>query len=119
MNDRYLALWRGHSSSVIEIYGLSFELCYRNVLVGRIIIQSGYGIGGQLSMTPSTFVVRIIRCANGTWQGRIGHTQTGEMRPFQSCLEMIKIMDDFVGTGRQVEKETGRHAVDWSTAYKG
>ena len=70
-------------------------------------------------MTPSTFVVRIIRCANGTWQGRIGHTQPGEMRPFQSCLEMIKIMDEFVGTGRQVERETGRNADQWPTSFRG
>ncbi|NLY30909.1 MAG: hypothetical protein GX047_09835 [Firmicutes bacterium] len=70
-------------------------------------------------MTPSTFIVRIVRCANGTWQGRIGHTQTGEMRPFQSCLEMIMIMDEFVDTGRQVERETRRHAGEWSTSFKG
>ncbi len=54
-------------------------------------------------MIPSTFIVRILRTDNGTWQGRIGHTQTGEMKTFRSCLEMLRIIDEMVGTKERLE----------------
>ncbi|NMB26132.1 MAG: hypothetical protein GX986_11435 [Firmicutes bacterium] len=58
----------------------------------------------------STFVVRVLRTEHGTWQGRVGHVQTGDMRPFQSCLELLRIMDELVGTKDSGAKETGRNA---------
>jgi hypothetical protein len=73
----------------------------------------GYDVGriyswGEIDTTPSTFIVRILRTDNGTWQGRIGHTQTGEMRTFQSCLEMLRIMDEIAGTAPQAEQKGDR-----------
>ena len=47
----------------------------------------------------STFVLRILRRDNGTWQGSLGHIQTGRMKTFQSCLEMIKILDETIDEG--------------------
>jgi hypothetical protein len=57
----------------------------------------------------STFVLRILRTDNGTWQGSIGHVQTGAMKTFQSCLEMLRIIDHSVGTKELGEKETGQN----------
>ncbi|NMB13446.1 MAG: hypothetical protein GX977_14310 [Firmicutes bacterium] len=59
-------------------------------------------------MTTSTFIVRILRTDNGTWQGRIGHTQTGDMKTFQSCLEMLRIMDEIMRAKEQVELKGDR-----------
>lgn len=61
-------------------------------------------------MTPTTFIVRSVRTDNDTWQGRIGHTQTGEMRMFRSCLEMLRIMDEILESKKPSPKEIGRHA---------
>ncbi len=58
----------------------------------------------------STFIVRVLRTDNGTWQGRIGHVQSGDMHTFQSCLEMLRIIDELVGTKDLRAKETGRNA---------
>lgn len=70
-------------------------------------------------MTPSTFIVRILRTDNGTWQGRIGHTQTGDMKAFQSCLEMLRIMDEIMRAKERVElKETRSNASEWSATSK-
>jgi len=69
-------------------------------------------------MTSSTFIIRILRTDNGTWQGRIGHTQTGEMRPFKSCLEMLRLMDEIIGTKERSEEGIGRNAGEWPTTNK-
>ena len=59
---------------------------------------------------PSTFIVRVLRTENGTWQGHVGYVQTGNMRSFQSCLELLKIIDELVETKDLEAKETGRNA---------
>ncbi|NMB45633.1 MAG: hypothetical protein GX998_04395 [Firmicutes bacterium] len=69
-------------------------------------------------MTSSTFIIRILRTDNGTWQGRIGHTQTGEMRPFKGCLEMLRLMDEIIGTKERSEEGIGRNAGEWPTTNK-
>lgn len=40
-----------------------------------------------------TFIIRIYHTERGTWQGKIGNVKIGNMQSFQSCLEMIKILD--------------------------
>ena len=57
-----------------------------------------------LTTRSSTFVLRILRTDNGTWQGSIGQVQTGEMKTFQSCLKMLRILDHAVGTKELGEK---------------
>jgi hypothetical protein len=66
----------------------------------------------------STFVLRILRTDNGTWQGSMGHVQTGEMKAFQSCLEMLRILDHAVGTNDLGEKETGQNEDRWSRIHE-
>jgi len=40
-----------------------------------------------------TFIVRIYRTEHGTWQGQLAHVQSGQVHYFQSCLEMLKMME--------------------------
>ena len=63
------------------------------------------------SIKSFTFVVRVLRVENGTWQGQIDHIQTGSVWRFRSCLEMLKIIDELVGTERPETKEMERDAM--------
>ncbi|NLS44621.1 MAG: hypothetical protein GX969_02600 [Firmicutes bacterium] len=57
-----------------------------------------------------TLVLRILRADNGTWQGSIGHVQTGRMKTFQSCLEMLRVLEQIIGTKSLGEKGIRQNA---------
>lgn len=82
--------------------------------------QSTRGESKVLGLTTrsSTFVLRILRTDNGTWQGTIGHVQTGKVETFQSCLEMLRILDYAVGRQGLGEKETGQNEDRWSKVHE-
>lgn len=47
-----------------------------------------------------TFLVHIIENKNATWQGNITWLNQEETKNFRSLLELIKLMDESVGSGR-------------------
>lgn len=47
----------------------------------------------RIRATGNTFVVRILRNEHGTWQGTVGHVQSGAMVSFRSCLELIQYIN--------------------------
>ncbi len=53
----------------------------------------------------TTFVVHVYYTANHTWQGRLGEVRTGKMRTFRSCLEMLKLMDEYLTPSTAAEEE--------------
>ncbi|NLJ84951.1 MAG: hypothetical protein GX322_00795 [Firmicutes bacterium] len=63
----------------------------------------------------ATFIVRILRTDNGTWQGSVGHVQSGEIYTFKSCLEMLRLIDELVGTSTEEEKGARRYGGRSST----
>lgn len=62
--------------------------------------------------TGNTFVVRILRNEHGTWQGRVGHVQSGAMVSFRSCLELIQYINRELKTQHQSDTEAPLKKVD-------
>lgn len=46
------------------------------------------------------FLVHIVDNQNATWQGNITWLNQEKTKSFRSLLEMIKLMDESVGSGR-------------------
>ncbi|SFC64557.1 hypothetical protein [Butyrivibrio sp. YAB3001] len=51
----------------------------------------------------STFIVKVMDCQNGTWQGKIIYAEENRIRYFRSMLEMIKMIDEVVGESEMDE----------------
>ncbi len=47
--------------------------------------------------TKQTFIIQILNCQHGTWQGTINWTNGQATEHFRSTLEMIKLIDSAVG----------------------
>ncbi len=51
----------------------------------------------------ATFIVKILNCENGTWQGKIIYAEENRTRYFRSMLEMLKLMDEAAsGSGQYI-----------------
>lgn len=53
----------------------------------------------------NTFIVKIMREQNDTWQGSITWAEKNKTEYFRSALEMIHLMDDAMQDGDKNEKE--------------
>lgn len=51
--------------------------------------------------SQSTFLVRIEYCQNKTWQGKITWAEENKVAHFRSALELLRIMDEAVGSMSQ------------------
>ena len=52
-----------------------------------------------------TFIVKIINQQNSTWQGSLTWVEEQKTEYFRSALELIKMMDEAVGTNSVSEEE--------------
>lgn len=52
-----------------------------------------------------TFIVKIINQQNSTWQGSLTWVEEQKTEYFRSALELIKMMDEAVGTNSASEEE--------------
>ena len=51
--------------------------------------------------TAGKFVIQIDRCENATWQGSIFWTEKNITQNFRSALELIKLIDSAVMSGKK------------------
>ena len=52
-----------------------------------------------------TFVVKVDRCQNGTWQGQVVWADENKTERFRSMLELVKLMDEALAAGQEVSIE--------------
>lgn len=52
-----------------------------------------------------TFIVKIMNQQNSTWQGSLTWVEEQKTEYFRSVLELIKMMDEAVGTNSVSEEE--------------
>lgn len=52
-----------------------------------------------------TFIVKVLRNQNHTWQGSITWTEKNETQYFRSALELLHLMGSALETGELKEKE--------------
>lgn len=52
-----------------------------------------------------TFIVKIMNQQNSTWQGSLTWVEEQKTEYFRSALELIKMMDEAVGTNSVSEEE--------------
>ena len=52
-----------------------------------------------------TFIVKIMNQQNSTWQGSLTWVEEQKKEYFRSALELIKMMDEAVGTNSASEEE--------------
>jgi hypothetical protein len=52
-----------------------------------------------------TFVVKIINQQKSTWQGSVTWLEEQKTQNFRSALELIKMIDEAIGTGTDSEEE--------------
>lgn len=103
---------RFYSSLTEMIYAL-YRGCREVHQVSKAADQNPTGRRGSTSRCSSTFVVKILRTDNGTWQGRVGNVQSGIMVSFRSCLELIRCIDEMLnGQGQEGEGKTSLKATD-------
>ena len=48
-----------------------------------------------------TFVVHVISQENATWQGQVTWLDEKETKSFRSLLELVKLMDEVIESGRE------------------
>ena len=56
-----------------------------------------------------TFLVKILKNDNATWQGSITWVETQKTRQFRSALELLKLIDGVIGQNENEEIEGGSH----------
>ena len=52
-----------------------------------------------------TFIIKIMNQQNSTWQGSLTWVEEQKTEYFRSALELIKMMDEAVGTNSASEEE--------------
>ena len=52
-----------------------------------------------------TFIVKVYRCQNGTWQGRLIWADKNESEHFRSALELMKMMDQALDASQESKSE--------------
>ena len=52
-----------------------------------------------------TFIIKIMNQQNSTWQGSLTWVEEQKTEYFRSALELIKMMDEAVGTNSVSEEE--------------
>lgn len=55
--------------------------------------------------SSGTFVVHVKYCENATWQGEVVWAEENKRRRFRSALELIKLMDSALDTGKVEDQE--------------
>lgn len=58
-------------------------------------------MGKTRGIKGKSFVVRIYYTEHSTWQGRIDEVSTGKVQNSQSCLELIKMIDEHFGIDKR------------------
>lgn len=48
-----------------------------------------------------SFLIQVLSQQNSTWQGTVTWTSTQETQPFRSVLELIKLIDSALESGRE------------------
>ena len=55
--------------------------------------------------STGTFIVKIISQQKSTWQGSVTWVDEQKTQNFRSALELIKMIDEAIGTGTDSEEE--------------
>jgi len=54
----------------------------------------------DLKTADSSFLIKIKYRQNSSWQGTVQWIETGKTQNFKSCLELIRLMDIAVNSGK-------------------
>ena len=58
-----------------------------------------------------TFIVKVDRCQNDTWQGRVVWADENRTEHFRSALELIKMMDKALNASNKAkDKDQNEHS---------
>lgn len=55
--------------------------------------------------STGTFIVKIISQQKSTWQGSVTWVDEQKTQNFRSALELIKMLDEAMGTGKDSEEK--------------
>lgn len=58
-----------------------------------------------MDIKNNTFIVKVMREQNDTWQGSITWAEENRTEYFRSALEMISLMNDAIKQGEQSRKD--------------
>ncbi len=56
-----------------------------------------------------TFIVKLNHCQNETWQGEVIWAEENRSVKFRSTLELIRLIDEAVKSGKSIEGVGGDH----------
>ena len=57
----------------------------------------------NIDKKKGTFVVKIEFCQHGTWQGKVIWAEENRSERFRSTLELVRLMDEAMAVGAQVQ----------------
>jgi hypothetical protein len=61
---------------------------------------------GEINNKHGTFIVKVDRCQNETWQGRVVWADEERTEHFRSTLELLKLMDQALNASHRQESES-------------
>ena len=62
-------------------------------------------MGKSDALKKETFIVKVEYCQNETWQGQVIWAEENKTVRFRSALELMKLMDEAMASGRAVTFE--------------
>lgn len=61
--------------------------------------------GNEVTNKHGTFIVKVDRCQNESWQGRVVWADEDRVEHFRSALELIRLIDKALGASQAKQGE--------------